>query len=153
MNYKITKIEEKDINTIYNLGCSINKYTGDGGKNCFWPKKTLLDLFKSENDITLKISINNQIIGFCLTMIHPVTKKAIIENLFILPEYQELTYNFLKIIENQIKLKNGQFIAYYFENKNDPIPIELFEKSNYYIGEQRQWLHKNICFSNPKPKK
>jgi len=153
MNFKIENIEEKDLDIIYNLGCSVKKYSGDGGKNCFWPKPTLLNLFKSRDDVTLKLIVNDKIIGFCLVMIHQATKKAVIENLFILNEYKNLSVDFLKTIEEKIKENKGQFIAYYFENDKDPNSIELFDKSSYYIGEQRKWLHKNISFSNPTPKK
>jgi hypothetical protein len=37
--------------------------------------------------------------------------------------------------------------------KEDHNEKELFDRNNYFEGNAHLWLHKNISFSNPVPKK
>lgn len=148
MDFKIDKITIEDIEEIYDLGCSGEKYSVDGGKNCFWPKSTLLNLIASKNDVTLKLIVKEQIVGFCLVMIHPITKKAVIENFFILDGFKVFEIQFLQEVENHIKNNEAEFIAYMFNIEKDSNSIELFRNLDYFENKPRIWLHKNISFNN-----
>lgn len=75
MDFQINNIVEENIDELHTLGCSEKDFSADGGENCFWPKSTLLRLIKSDDDVTLKLIVNGEMVGFSLVMIHPVTKK------------------------------------------------------------------------------
>ena len=153
MEFGIKAILEEDIQKIYEIGCGEEDFSADGGKNCFWPKSTLSKLAKSENDVALKLVVNEKIVGFSLVMIHPVTKKAVLENFYVTKEYNYLENKFYLEVENQIKEKGAQFIAYFYDSVEDVNDLELFKKNGYFEGNSHLWMHKNISFSNPFIKK
>lgn len=152
MDFKIDKIESTDLDNIYNLGCGVTKFTGDGGKNVFWPKNTLQRLFSSDDCVTLKLVSDNEIVGFCLVMIHPASKKAVIENFFVLNEFESLKNDFYLGMEEEIKKTDAQFIAHLFDEENSSSSIGVFVDNGYISKTSRVWLHKNISFSNPMSK-
>lgn len=152
MEFDTYNILEEDIDTIYDLGCAQKDFSADDGENCFWPKKTLLRLINSKDDVMLKLVVNEKIVGFSITIIHPATKKAVLENFFIIKEYRYLENDFLKKTEDAIKEKDAEFIAYIFDTVDDSNTKELFNKQGYYEGNINIWYHKNISFSNPTPK-
>lgn len=86
-------------------------------------------------------------------MIHPVTKKAVLENFYVTKEYNYLENKFYLEVENQIKQKGAQFIAYFYDSVEDVNDLELFKKNGYFEGNSHLWMHKNISFSNPFIKK
>lgn len=153
MDFKINEINEEDIDKVYQLGCSEKDFSADGGENCFWPKATLLRLIKSKDDVALKLVVNDEIVGFSLVMIHPATKKAILENFYVLKKYKNLENDFYLETEKAINKKGAEFIAYFYDTKEDANSKELFVKNWYFEGNPHLWLHKNISFSNPSPKK
>ncbi|MDA3856337.1 MAG: hypothetical protein PF569_08830 [Candidatus Woesearchaeota archaeon] len=153
MEFKISKITKEDIEEVYKLGCSEKDFSADGGENCFWPKNTLLRLADSETDVTLKLVVNDKIVGFCLVMIHPATRKANLENFYVLEEYKYLEKEFYLEVEKGIKENGAEFIAYLYDMKEDYNSKELFNEEGYFQGNAHLWLHKNISFSNPNPNK
>lgn len=153
MDFNISNILKEDIDEIYKLGCSEKDFSADGGENCFWPKTTLLRLVDSRSDVCLKLVVNGKIVGFSLVMIHSATRKAIIENFYIINKYKYLEKEFYLNVESTIKQKGAEFIAYFFDIKEDCNSKELFIGENYFEGNYHLWLHKNISFSNPVSKK
>ena len=139
----------EDIDFIHDLGSNEKDFSADGKENVFWPKKTLLGLVNSKIDVALKLVVQGKIVGFCLVMIHPVTKKAVLENFYVLEGFERFINDFYKEVEKHIKLKGAQFIAYFFDVEDDVNNIDFFKKSGYFVGNNHLWLHKNINFSNP----
>jgi hypothetical protein len=152
MDFKISNIIKEDLEEIYTLGCGEKDFSADGGKNIFWPKETLLSLFESTDDITLKLVVNGEIVGFSFVMIHKATKKAYLENFYILNEYRYLENEFYLEVEKEIKSTDAQFIAYFYDEQDDCNDKNLFLKNDYFPGNSHIWLHKNISFSNPSNK-
>ncbi len=150
MDIEITRICLDDLDIIYRLGTGIDDFSADGGENIFWPKDTLTRLFQSEHDVCLALRVNGEIVGFSLTMIHQVTKKAILENFVVKSQYLHLAQEFLDETEREIEKKDAQFIAYFFDQEDDINEKELFDSNDYFTGNSHYWMHKNISFSNPK---
>ncbi len=150
MNIEITNIILDDLESIYKLGTGIDDFSADGGENIFWPKETLTRLFQSEDDVCMALRVNREIVGFSLTMIHPATKKAVLENFVVKDEYQHLAQEFLDETERAIEKKDAQFIAYFFDQEDDVNEKEFFDSNGYFTGNSHYWMHKNISFSNPK---
>ena len=152
MDYEVMPILEEDVEAIYKLGCSQKDFSADGGKNCFWPKATLFRLVRSESDIVLKLLVDEELAGFALVVVHPATKKAYIENFYVIEEFDFVELEFLQEVERAIKAKGAQFIAYYYDTVDDTNPEKLFKDAGYFKGNPHLWLHKNINFSNLSPK-
>lgn len=150
MNFEISRIVEADIDSIYSMGCRVADFSADGGKNCFWPKETLLRLVRSVGDVCLKIEVNERIVGFCLVMIHQATKKAVIENFYLVKEYRYLENELFNEMEKEIVESGAEFMAYLFDEEDDTNELELFERHEFFEGHSHKWMHKNIKFNNPK---
>ncbi len=150
MDFKISDIIKDDIKIIHKLGIGEKDFSADGQENRFWPIQTLERLVESNEDVTLKLVVNEKIVGFSLVMIHSATKKAVLENFYVIKEYNFLEKEFYEAVENKIKENGAQFIAYFFDTKEDCNSKELFEDQGYFEGNEHLWLHKNISFSSPK---
>jgi len=153
MDIKINNIIESDLDELYKLGCAEKDFNSYDENTGFWPLETLKNLVNSDIDITLKLVVNNKLVGFTLVMIHPITKKASIDNFFILEEYRYLEKELYLETENKIRDTDTQFISYYFDTVDDPNSKEFFIAEGYFEGNSHLWMIKNISFSNTVPKK
>ena len=152
MDYEVHPLSDADLNTIYPLGCGEKDFSADGQKNRFWPRKTLRKMFRSEDDLALKLTVDDEFAGFAIVMIHPVSKKAVIENFYVLEEFDFVDLEFLEEVHKAIEKKGAEFIAYFFDVTDDRNSEKLFKEAGYFKGNAHLWLHKNISFSNPSSK-
>lgn len=87
MQFKIRKLELKDIDQVYELGSLRDEFTTESGS--FWTKEQLAEWSKSPSDVMLVAEIEDKIVGFSLYAQHIPTKKITWENLYVLPEYRK----------------------------------------------------------------
>jgi len=154
MQSSVERLTLADVPILHKLGTGLGElYSRDGGENCFWPLKTLERLVVSKEDICLKLVVGGHIVGFALVMVQTATRKAVIENLYVDPEHHALSNHFYEAVETAIKVHGAEFIAHYFVTTRNSNTQEFFEKHGYLAADEVVWLHKNISFSNPVPKK
>lgn len=83
MTYTIRKMEDKDIDQVYDLGIHQDEFSTENGS--FWSKEQLTQWSKSANDVTLVAEHEDKIVGFSLYAQHVPTKKITWENLYVDP--------------------------------------------------------------------
>ncbi|MFP4424589.1 MAG: GNAT family N-acetyltransferase [Candidatus Woesearchaeota archaeon] len=76
-----------DLDTIIELGKSVNEFQVSDDVVTFWPKDVLIDCIKSNNPI-LVAKESNQIIGYIIANYNSYFKKGIIENIFVDPDFR-----------------------------------------------------------------
>lgn len=84
----VARAEIPDIEEIFRLGNSVNEFKVSDGVVTFWPKEILLDCAKSKNDFILAAKRNKKLAGFIIAHYSPNFKKAVIENIFVKPEFR-----------------------------------------------------------------
>lgn len=149
MDYEVMPLKDSDVDRVYKIGCAQKDFSADGQKNRFWPKATLFRWVRSEYDVAVKILVDEEFAGFALATIHPVTKKALLENFVVLEDFDFVDLEFLEEVHKVIEKKGAEFIAYFYDTVDDPLPEKLFKEAGYFKGNAHFWLHKNISFHNP----
>ena len=86
MNPHIRPLEQRDIDTVYQLGMSVSEFAIVDGTHRFWPKDTL-EKFVT-NELSFVVEEHTQIVGFLLATYQPVTKKLTWENMYLDPAYR-----------------------------------------------------------------
>jgi ribosomal protein S18 acetylase RimI-like enzyme len=78
----------KDINEIHRIASKVSEFSVSADTVNFWPKKILQNCVKSKSGLLLVAEENGKIIGFIIVNYNPTFSKAIIENIFVSPQYR-----------------------------------------------------------------
>ena len=130
---QIIKILKKELN----FKVSVN--------NEVWSKEQLERWVKSKSDVLLIAEQNKKIIGFVMFACHGPTKKVMLENAWVIPEFRGK-----RVIEKLVKhglklLKDKGFIYICSLVKIDNISsIKFLEKLSFIKGFSFSWLYRRI---------
>lgn len=78
-----------DIDNIHNLGKQVDEFNVTNKVVTFWPKHILKNCIESDTDRLIIAEDKKEIIGFLIVNNNPTFKKAIIENIYITPQYRK----------------------------------------------------------------
>ena len=139
----IRKMEEKDINTVYDIWKQVKEFQVSDNEEWFWWKDILQSWVTSIHDVLLIAELNNAIIWFSLTSIHKPTKKATLENIWVDIEKrgngvaEKLLYETLKMVKEE----GITYICAMSEPRHNAI-ISLFKKHHFDSGHNFTWMWK-----------
>lgn len=131
----IREATEDDINAIFQLGSKVDEFQVSKDVVTFWPKETLRKIIL-ESEIPIIVAFeDNNIVGFVITNYNSSFGKAIIENIFVLPEFRrkqigrELLNALLELLQ-----KNGcQYVCTLLESNSRG-------KAHFRINDLREVL-------------
>ena len=142
---KIRRMEKKDVEAVYSLGTSEERFRVGGDGAVFWPRGQLSDWVKSKTDVLLVAEDNDKIVGYALSQYHAPTKKAVFENLHVSPEYRgegvgsQLTDQLVA----HLKKQGAVYICALVEPNNEAILNTLTQKG-FEKGKKMRWLGLNL---------
>lgn len=141
MEIKTATLE--DIDTIVKLGNSVNEFQVSDEVVTFWPKNVLINCIKSKNNPILVASQNKQIVGFIITNYNPSFKKAIIENIFVDPNFrgQEVGKLLLDNLLNKLKELGCEYVCSLIEENSD-VAVKFYLNNNFNKGINCVWIDK-----------
>ncbi len=85
---KIREARIEEIPEIIALGNKVNEFQVGEEVTTFWPKHILENIIRSKTDFLIVAAHRNKIVGFVIANYNPTFGKAIIENIFVAPEYR-----------------------------------------------------------------
>ena len=141
MEIKTATLE--DINTIIKLGNSVNEFQVSDEAVTFWPKEILTNCIKSKKNPILVAEENKQIIGFIIANYNSSFKKAIIENIFVNPDFRgkDVGKFLLNNLLNNLKELGCEYVCSLVKD-NSNVAIEFYLKNNFNKGINCIWLDK-----------
>lgn len=107
-------------------------------RNFFWSIEQLKDWVETNEDVLLIAKEDDEVIGFALTSYHKATRKAVLENFFILQNWRNkgVGSQLMEEILIQLKNKNVSYICFL-------VPVEEVEELSYF---QRRGFEKGRGF-------
>ena len=140
---KIRKIQNKDINKIYQLGIDEKEFEVSEDM-LFWSKKQLKKWISSNDDVLLVAEDNKKIVGFIMSAIHKPTQKVTIENIYVVEEYRKKGLA-KKLLNETLKIfrkKGIKFINAFVDDKNTA-SFNFFKKNNFKVFSKFYWVYKD----------
>lgn len=141
MDIKTATLE--DIDTIIKLGSSINEFQVSDEVVTFWPKNVLIDCIKSKNNPIFVAKENKQIIGFIIANYNPSFKKAIIENIFVNPDFRgkEVGKLLLDNLLDKLKELGCEYVCSLTEIENN-VAVKFYLNNKFNRGINCVWIDK-----------
>lgn len=139
--YTIRKATLKDVDAIHALGENVEEFDTTEEVVVFWPKHIIKNCIESQTDWLLVAEDEGEIIGFIICNNSPVFKKAVIENMFVKPEYRNkgIGKQLLATLLPLIKSTGCEYIALYTESDNKQA-IEFYTKNGFNRGKDFAWI-------------
>jgi GNAT superfamily N-acetyltransferase len=133
----------EDIDTIIKLGNSVNEFQVSNEVVTFWPKDVLIDCIKSKNNPIFVTKENKQIIGFIIANYNPSFKKAIIENIFVDPNFRgkDVGKLLLDNLLNKLKELCCEYVCSLPEIENN-VAVKFYLNNNFNRGINCVWIDK-----------
>jgi ribosomal protein S18 acetylase RimI-like enzyme len=115
---KINRLSLSETIAILELGKGEPCFTVAGSK--FWPLSILEDWINSPTNICIAAKEGNKIIGFALTATHAETRKAHLENLYVIPTERGkgVGTHLMRQVLIRAKKRNMHFVSVVTLNKN-----------------------------------
>ncbi len=138
---KIREAIIADIDKIYALGSTVNEFIVSDETANFWPKHILRNCIESKTVWLLIAEENEAIAGLIIINNNPVFKKAIIEDIFVSPQFREqgLAKKLLNSAMNIISAIDCEYVCALVNNTN---AINFFESNGFKKGKNFTWLDK-----------
>lgn len=144
---RISPIELSDVENIKKLGDTALEFHVDSEdeepSKLFWEEEQLRTWVSMKQDVLLKAENreDRKILGFILTQIHYPTRKAVIENIFVLQELHGhgIGKQLLSLCVQELFNRGIKNVVAYSIATND-ISEKLFIKNGFQKGKQCNWL-------------
>lgn len=139
---KIRKATLEDTDKIFSLAKSEKNFKVSEEAPYFWPKHILKICLESNNPIFVAEEGNN-ILGFIITNYNPSFSKAIIENIYVDPEYRgkNIGEELLKKLIEELKSIKCEYVCCQTEKDNSNA-LDFFIKNGFNRGIDCVWLDK-----------
>jgi ribosomal protein S18 acetylase RimI-like enzyme len=130
-----------DVDTLVKLGNSVNEFQVSDEVVTFWPKEVLVNCIKSKNNPIFVAIKNKEIIGFIISNYNSYFKKAIIENIFVNPDFRgkEVGKLLLCNLLSELKSLGCEYVCSLTEVENE-VAIEFYLKNGFNKGISCVWL-------------
>lgn len=138
---KIRRATLEDIPTVYAMGENVDEFhTSDQAPN-FWPEAILRECVNKDDAYFFVAATKGELVGFVIANLNRNLSKALIENIFVKPEFrgQGIGTSLANKVIDTAKADNYQFISVL--TPPDDIPaIKTYEKAGFSKGEVFLWL-------------
>ena len=106
---KIRIAKNEDVEQVWNIGNNVSEFRTAENVVIFWPKETLENCINKDDILFYVVETENKIIGFSIVNLNKSLGKALIENIYVLPEYRK--YKLVTAILDEIlrELKNRKY--------------------------------------------
>lgn len=130
-----------DIDEISRLGNQVDEFQVSDEVVNFWPKNILQNIVKSKTDFLLVAKFDGRIIGFIIVNFNPNFSKAIIENLYVSPQYRGLGVSDLlrDSLIVQLKSVGCKYLCTLIEANSKPA-INSYLRYGFNKGIDCVWL-------------
>lgn len=138
----IREATTKDIDQIHDLGKDVEEFNTTDEVVTFWPKYILKNCVNSKTDFII-IAEEKEIIGFTIANYNPVFKKAIIENIFVHPDFrgQKVGKKLLDNLMAKLEQIGCEYVCILTESNNKN-SIKFYQKMGFNRGINCAWLDK-----------
>lgn len=129
-----------DIDNIHNLGKQVDEFNVTNKVVTFWPKHILKNCIESDTDRLIIAEDKKEIIGFLIVNNNPTFKKAIIENIYITPQYRKkwIGKKLINVSLDKIKTAWCEYVCALVEEDN--IAIGFYENNGFNKGRNFVWM-------------
>jgi N-acetylglutamate synthase-like GNAT family acetyltransferase len=137
----IREVEEKDIETIYEMGKNISGFEVAEEIVSFWPIKLLKNSVKKEDVIFIVLEKNNKIIGFTIMNLNYSLSKGEVEDIYIIEEERLKGYGSM-LLRHSIDAARNKGIEYKIEyiNALTNTAEGFFKKNEFIEGNKFTWF-------------
>jgi len=131
----------QDINEIIKIGNTVNEFQVSDEVVTFWTKAVLVDCINSKQNPILIAEENEQIVGFIIANYNPCFKKAIVENIFVKPEYRggNIGETLLKCLLEKLILLKCEYACSLVEESSSTA-VDFYIKNGFNRGINCVWL-------------
>ena len=131
----------QDIKKIDKIGNSVNEFQVSKEVVTFWPESVLSNCIQSKNNPILVAEESKHIIGFIIANYNLCFKKAIIENIFVSPEYRgkNIGESLLKSLLKKLIALKCEYVCSLTEEKNN-VAVDFYIKNGFNKGINCVWL-------------
>jgi len=137
----IKKAITSDVDAIHALGNTENEFNVSDEVVTFWPKHILFNIIDSKIDLLLIAEDKNEIIGFIIINNNLVFNKAIVENIFVSPQFREqgVAKKLLDVAMDMIGTTGCKYICALTSNDK---AISFYKSNGFKKGRNFAWLDK-----------
>lgn len=138
---RIRNVKADDIDWLLTMGADCEDFQVAPNIG-FWRKEILENwLQQIDNDIFLIAEIRNQPVGFLFVTIHPVLKKATLENLLVLPRHRNLAIvrALLKRCFSILQKRRIKFVHALTKIPTNKLK-RIAKRYNIIVGYQFTWI-------------
>jgi len=140
----IEPIQEQDIEALIELAESEPAFQFEAQDIAgFWTQEQLLQWIREGHDILLKAVVDGQLVGFFLTQIHSPTRKAVIENIYVIPSMRRQGVAKLLLQEGlrQLAARQVSMVTALIAKENRS-SLGFFEEHQFAEGGTFTWMYK-----------
>lgn len=138
---EIRKVVSEDIPAVYKMGENVDEFhTSDQAPN-FWPEAVLRECVNKHDVYFFVATSNNEIVGFIIANLNRSLSKALIENIFVRPDFrkQGIGISLAKKVIDTAKADQFKFISV-LTPPDDTAAIKTYKKAGFSKGEVFLWL-------------
>jgi ribosomal protein S18 acetylase RimI-like enzyme len=139
----IRKAIASDIDNIYTLGSTVDKFSVSDEVVTFWPKHILHNIINSRTDLLLIAEEKDEVIGLIIVNNSFVFKKAIVENIYVSSLFRGQGVA-KKLLDTAMDIVLGLGCEYVCALMNDEKAINFYESNGFKKGRSFTWLDKII---------
>ena len=138
---KIRNARLFDANIIFDIGNSVKEFKVSDKASSFWSREILKNCVNSKTDFLLIAEDNKDIIGFIIANYNPNFKKAIIENIFVKPEFKDrdIGKRLLKFLLDKLKKIKCEYVCALVDTNGKPA-INFYLKEGFNKGMNCVWF-------------
>jgi ribosomal protein S18 acetylase RimI-like enzyme len=140
----IRKAALTDADAIFELGRSVSEFAVNNETVNFWPKELLAHAIQSD-DVLILVAEDEAVIGFIIVNHNHGLKKALIENIYVLPDRRGQGVG-AKLMKQMLELLPEMGCQYVVTlvPPNAQDAINLYRHSGFSEGETFVWFDKAI---------
>jgi len=132
-----------DISKIVSLGDAVEEFKTSNKVVTFWPRKVLINVVKSRDDIFLVAVEKGEVMGFIIASYSSVFKKATLENIYVSDSFKGrgVSEKLLNKALEKLKLLGCDYVCGLVEDNNKPA-IRFFLRNGFDKGRRFIWMDK-----------
>lgn len=138
---EIRNAKSEDVSAVYALGERVDEFHTSDQAPMFWPKAVLRTCIDKDDVYFLVAISGEEIVGFIIVNLNKNLSKALIENIFVKPNFRGRGIG-LSLTERAVslaKLDRYQFISV-LTPPDDIAAIKTYERAGFSKGETFLWL-------------
>lgn len=145
MSVQIRLAATDDIPDVHRLGQGIEEFAVNSEQTVnFWPQDVLLSA-ASSNDVLILVAYEDKtLVGFVISSLNHGLRKALIENIYVVPEKrgQGVGDQLLRELLTRIKEQGCEYVATLVSSHTPA--VDLYLRNGFAQGEQFLWLDQSL---------